>query len=409
MTESVAEFAERARGWLAQNMPRIADPANPPYADRGEAESWQHVRQLQRRLHAGGFAGVCFPTEYGGLGLDFAYQKAFDVESESYEMPLILNVPTFTICCATILDSGTEDQKRQHISAAIHGDEVLVQLLSEPSGGSDLAGVITRAERRGDKWIVNGAKTWSTGAFAADYGLLLARTNWDVPKHEGLTMFLVRLDSPGITLRRIKQVNGSTEFCEEFFDDLELSDADVVGEVDKGWEVATRQLHHERRAVGGGSEFASGSGAENDQEQAPDYHAMIRAAGLSDNERLREAAGRALTHRAVWEQLIDHVYHSVLDGSLPPNAGTLIRLFQAEEVALEVDTALAIAGSAGVVAGFEDLMSIGERYLSRQTGAIGGGTTEMARNVIGERILGFPREFAADRGVPFNQVRHGRS
>ena len=409
MTESVAEFAERARGWLAQNMPRIADPANPPYADRGEAESWQHVRQLQRRLHAGGFAGVCFPTEYGGLGLDFAYQKAFDVESESYEMPLILNVPTFTICCATILDSGTEDQKRQHISAAIHGDEVLVQLLSEPSGGSDLAGVITRAERRGDKWIVNGAKTWSTGAFAADYGLLLARTNWDVPKHEGLTMFLVRLDSPGITLRRIKQVNGSTEFCEEFFDDLELSDADVVGEVDKGWEVATRQLHHERRAVGGGSEFASGSGAENDQEQAPDYHAMIRAAGLSDNERLREAAGRALTHRAVWEQLIDHVYHSVLDGSLPPNAGTLIRLFQAEEVALEVDTALAIAGSAGVVAGFEDLMSIGERYLSRQTGAIGGGTTEMARNVIGERILGFPREFAADRGVPFNQVKHGRS
>jgi alkylation response protein AidB-like acyl-CoA dehydrogenase len=134
---------------------------------------------------------------------------------------------------------------------------VLVQLLSEPSGGSDLAGVITRAERRGDRWIVNGAKTWSTGAFAADYGLLLARTNWDMPKHEGLTMFLVRLDSPGITLRRIKQVNGSTEFCEEFFDDLELSDDDVVGEVDKGWDVATRQLHHERRAVGGGSEFAS--------------------------------------------------------------------------------------------------------------------------------------------------------
>jgi alkylation response protein AidB-like acyl-CoA dehydrogenase len=272
--------------------------------------------------------------------------------------------------------------------------------------------VITRAERRSDRWIINGAKTWSTGAFAADYGLLLARTDWDVPKHDGLTMFLAPMDSPGITLRRIKQVNGSTEFCEEFFDDLELGDDAILGEVGKGWDVASRQLYHERRAVGGGSEFASGSGSENNQEQPPDYTALLQAAGLRANERVREAAGHALTHRRVWEQLIDHVYHGVRDGSLPPTAGSLIRLFQAEEVALEVDTALAIAGSAGVVsvdAGSDDLLFVGQRYLSRQTAALGGGTTEMARNVIGERILGFPREYAADRGVPFNQVKHNRS
>src|SRR5246500_5095494 len=406
--EPVAEFAARARAWLADNIPAI-DPESPPAAPRDDERSWKRARKLQKRLYEGGFAGICFPREYGGLGLDYEYQKAFDSESLNYEMPLILNTPTFTICCATLLDSGSEEQKKRHIAAALRGDEVLVQLLSEPSGGSDLAGVITRAERRGDKWIVNGAKTWSTGAFAADYGLLLARTNWDVPKHEGLTMFLVRLDSPGITLRRIKQVNGSTEFCEEFFDDLELSDDDVVGEVGKGWEVASRQLYHERRAVGGGSGFASGSGSEENQEQPPDHAALLRAAGLADNERVREAAGRALTHRAVWEQLIDHVYRGVLDGSLPSTAGSLIRLFQAEEVALEIDTALAITGSAGVVDGPAELMFVGERYLSRQTAALGGGTTEMARNVIGERVLGFPREYAADRGVPFNQVKHSRS
>jgi hypothetical protein len=136
---------------------------------------------------------------------------------------------------------------------------------------------------------------------------------------------------------------------------------------------------------------------------------MLLAAGLTDSERLREAAGRALTHRAVWEQLIDHVYRGVLDGSLPPTAGTIVRLFQAEEVQLEIDTALAIAGSAGVVDGPAKLLAAGERYLSRQTAAVGGGTTEMARNVIGERVLGFPREYAADRGVPFNQVKHNRS
>ena len=138
-------------------------------------------------------------------------------------MPLILNVPTFTICAATILDMGSEAQKRDRISAAIRGDEVLVQLLSEPSGGSDLAGVITRADRVDGKWVVNGAKTWSTSAFAGDYGLLLARTDWTVPKHEGLTMFLVPLNAPGITMRRIKEVNGTEEFCEEFFDGLELA------------------------------------------------------------------------------------------------------------------------------------------------------------------------------------------
>jgi alkylation response protein AidB-like acyl-CoA dehydrogenase len=116
--ESVAAFAERARAWLADNMPRI-DPQDPPYADRGDEASWRHVRELQRRLYDGGFAGICFPTEYGGLGLDIEYQKAFDAESTCYEMPLILNTPTFTICCPTILDTGSEEQKRQHISAAL--------------------------------------------------------------------------------------------------------------------------------------------------------------------------------------------------------------------------------------------------------------------------------------------------
>src|ERR1700741_256774 len=205
--EPVAEFAARARAGWADNMPAI-DPESQPAAPRDDERSWNRARELQKRLYEGGFAGICFPREYGGLGLGYEYQKAFDQESLNYEMPLILNTPTFTICCATLLDTGSDEQKKQHIAAALPGDEVLVQLLSEPSGGSDLAGVITRAERQGDRWVINGAKTWSTSAFAADYGLMLARTDWDVPKHEGLTMFLVRIDSPGIILRRIKQVNG---------------------------------------------------------------------------------------------------------------------------------------------------------------------------------------------------------
>ncbi|KKC06802.1 acyl-CoA dehydrogenase family protein [Mycobacterium nebraskense] len=406
-TESVAEFAARAKAWLADNMPPI-DPESPPPAPRDDERSWLRARELQKRLYEGGFAGICFPREYGGLGLDYEYQKAFDAESLTYEMPLILNTPTFTICCATLLDTGSEEQKKQHIAAALRGDEVLVQLLSEPSGGSDLAGVITRAERHGDRWVLNGAKTWSTSAFAADYGLCLARTDWDVPKHEGLTMFLVPIAHPGITLRRITMLSGSTEFCEEFLDGVDVGDDAVVGEVNDGWAVASRQLYHERRAVGQGSEFASGSGSEGGNASPVDYVALIEKTGQAGNERVQQMAGRVLVQRAVAEQLIGHVYRSVRDGALPPAAGTLIRLFHAETVTLDVDTAMAIAGSAGVVGEPGDGLEAGLRYLARQTVAMGGGTTEMARNVIGERVLDFPREYAADRGVPFKQVRHGQ-
>ena len=407
-TESVAEFAARARVWLTDNMPAI-DPESPPAAPRDDERSWQRARELQKRLYGGGFAGICFPREYGGLGLDYEYQKAFDEESRNYEMPLILNTPTFTICCATLLDTGTEEQKKLHIAAALRGDEVLVQLLSEPSGGSDLAGVITRAERQGDRWVINGAKTWSTSAFAADYGLCLARTKWEVPKHDGLTMFLVPIAHPGIMLRRITQLTGSTEFCEEFLDGVDVGDDAVVGEVNGGWAVASRQLYHERRAVGQGSEFSSGSGSEGGTSNPVDYVALAEKTGQADNERVHEMAGRALVHRAVADQLIDHVYRNVRDGVLPPAAGTLIRLFHSEAVTVDMDTALAIAGAAGVVGEPGRGLETGLRYLSRQNVAIGGGTTEMARNVIGERVLGFPREYAADRGVPFNQVRHGQA
>jgi alkylation response protein AidB-like acyl-CoA dehydrogenase len=407
LAETVDEFRARTRIWLAEQMPRI-DSGGGPFFDRDSEAAWQRARELQRRLSDGGFAGICFPREYGGLGLDYAYQKAFDGEAVDYEMPLILNIPCFTICCATILDMGSEHQKRTHISAALRGDEVLVQLLPEPSGGSDLAGVITRADRNGDKWVINGAKTWSTCAFAADYGLCLARTNWEVPKHEGLTMFLVPIRHPGITLKRIKQVDGSAEFCEEFFDDVDVGDDAVVGEVDGGWQVASRQLYHERRTMGRGSEFFNGLGSEGSLDAPIDYFQLTQQTGQADNEQVQEMAGRALVHRAVSEQLSEYVYRGVRDGTLPPAAGSIIRLFAAQTHNLETDTAAAIAGTGAVAGQDPELFDIGVRYLARQIANLGGGTTEMARNVIGERVLNFPREHAADRGVPFKQVRHNQ-
>ncbi len=405
--ETVEEFRSRARAWLADNMPRL-DPVQAALLERDNLTSWQRARQLQETLYEGGFAGICFPREYGGLGLGYEYKKAFDAESVGYEIPILLNVPSFAICCATILDMGSEDQKRTHIRAALRGDEVLVQLLSEPSGGSDLAGVITRADRRDGRWIINGAKTWSTWAFAADYGLCLARTDWDAPKHDGLTMFLVPLRHPGVTISRIRQVNGSVEFCEEFFDDLDVGDDAVVGGPGKGWDVASRQLYHERRTMGDGSEYTSGPGIAEAHDVSIDLLGLVERTNQHESERVREMIGRALVHRAVHAQLSEHVYHAVASGSLPPAAGSIIRLSMAAAHDVETDTAHAAAGSAAVVEDDAELLDIGTRYLGRQIASIGGGTTEMARNVIGERVLNFPREYAADRGVPFNQVRRNR-
>jgi len=409
-TESVDQFAARAGDWLATHMPRL-DPDRPPRARRDDEGAWLRARELQATLHQGGFAGICFPRKYGGLGLDVAYQDAFNAESADYEMPLILNVPTFAICCASLLDTGTEAQKRQHIAAALRGEEVLVQLLSEPSGGSDLAGLITRAERDGEDWIINGAKTWSTSAFAADYGLLLARTDPTVPKHDGLTMFIVPINAPGVTLRRIKQIDGSDEFCEEFFDGLRLGPDTVVGEVNKGWDVASQLLLHERRAVGQGSEFASGRGRERSEESFANVFALAATADNPDEPMIHDKIGRVLARRMVRDSLVEHVSAAMRAGSLPPAAGSILRLFHSNVTFLEVDTALEVAGTRGVVDAddAEGLVPIGERYLSRQSVALGGGSDEIARNIISERVLGFPREYAADRGVPFNEVKHNRA
>ncbi|MGM7645421.1 acyl-CoA dehydrogenase family protein [Nocardia sp. JW2] len=402
--EPVDDFRDRARRWLRATLP----PAPPePAGESGKSEaSWSRARQLQRILYDGGFAGICFPRQYGGLGLTTEHQRAFSEESRGFEMPLALNIPTLTICAATILDRGTEAQKRAHLPAVLRGEELLVQFLSEPRGGSDLAGLTTRAERRGENWVLNGAKIWSSGAYAADYALCLARTDWDVPKHAGLTMFLVPVHAPGITIRRITQVDGSREFCQEFLDDVVLPGDAVLGEVNGGWEVTNRQLFHERSAVGGASPYASGAQAHSGR----DVSALVeiaRRTGQFDDPRVREDIGAARAMNMVHDQLIARITRGIASGDLPPAAGSIVRLFSAQNSWLQADTALRVAGP-WAATGPDGSGRAGHDYLMRQAWSLAGGSTEMARNIISERVLGMPREAAPDRDVPFNRVERGR-
>jgi len=410
-TETVEEFRLRARAWLAEQMPRLED-RDPGLDDpENDRASWERTKQLQRILWNGGFAGIAFPRAYGGLGLTPEYQRAFNAESGPYEMPLRINIPTLSICAATILDMGSEQQKRDRIGAALRGDELMVQFLSEPKGGSDLAGVVTRAERDGDVWVLNGAKIWSSGAYAADYGLCLVRTDWSVRKHAGLTMFLVPVRAEGVTIRRIRQVNGSTEFCEEFFDDVILPADAVVGEVNGGWAVASRQLYWERTSMGGGSPYVSGQGRGAPAAAGRALWDLARSVGRLEDPKVRELIGESRANHLVQGALVRRVTAGLVGGHLPGPSASMTRLFHAETDWRDSDIRLEIAGSAAVTGpvGQHGAGEVSELSLNRQAGSLGGGSTEMARNVISERLLGMPREYAADRDVPFKDVKQGRT
>jgi alkylation response protein AidB-like acyl-CoA dehydrogenase len=326
-------------------------------------------------------------------------------------MPILFNVPTFGILAATLLDFGTEEQKLRHIPAILEGRELWVQFLSEPSGGSDLAGLVTRATRDGDVFILNGSKIWSSGAHRADYALCLARTDFHAPKHRGLTCFIVKIHQPGIEVRRIKMVNGSNEFCQEFFDDVPIPAENVVGLVNDGWTVASRLLYHERDAVGGGSPFASGTGGRGDQGGGRnDLVELARATGTTGDPRVRRLLAEARANELVGGHLIKRISAGIASGSLPGPAGSLPRLFAATNSERRTDIGLEIAGArAGAWLPGDPAGDAGIEYLGRQGGSLGGGSNEMQRNIISERVLGMPREYAADKDKPFDEVRHNPS
>jgi alkylation response protein AidB-like acyl-CoA dehydrogenase len=287
----------------------------------------------------------------------------------------------------------------------LRGEEIWLQLLSEPSGGSDVAGALTTAIRDGDEWILNGSKVWTTGAWWSDWGLCLARTNWDVPKHRGLTVFMLPIRQPGIEVQRIEMLNGNQEFCQEFLTDVRVPDTDRIGEVDDGWTVATRWMAHERvlynsplvtfppgtiRGSGGVSSLV----------------AIAGAAERLDDPTVLERIGEARMLDIVEDELMHRVGEGILGGAFTDQASAIGRLFDGFVRIRKATLAFEIAGPTGAAwtEGDGELADCGTDFLMRQAACIGGGTTEMARNVISERVLGMPRERTHDKDMPFREV-----
>ncbi len=401
----LAEYRERARDWLASNMPRVTDP---DYHVEQFLSDGQRAKELQHRLFEGGFAGICYPREYGGQGLPHEYQRVFTEESLAYEMPLIFNSPTLAITGPTLLDYGTEEQKRTYIPRMLSGEHLWVQMLTEPRGGSDLAGVVTRAERDGDSFVLTGSKIWTTAGYRADYGLCLARTNWDATKHRGMTMFLLKIDQPAVEMHRIRMVDGSMEECQEFFNEVELPVENVLGEIDQGWSLVQTILHHEHNAISqGASPYFSGAHIlhqwEVDEFDLVDF---VRRMGVEQDARPRELVAEQFANHVVGQHLAARLAWGMESGAFGPDASAIARLYEGLQGVRKEQITVELAGNTMLAWPREDPATemYASNWLMRQAHCLGGGSTEMQMNMIAERVLGMPREFAADRDVPFTAV-----
>ena len=403
MAETEAQFRARVRTWLEANVPRKSESD-----ERGRAQM-DAARVVQRAMFDAGLAGLGWPVEYGGQGLGAAFQQIFDEEAVGYAIPGGMFNVTFGICLPTVLAHGTEAQKQRYIPAALRGEALWVQFLSEPGAGSDLAGLQMSAVRDGDSWVLNGSKVWSSGAHFCDYALCLARTDPTVPKHRGLTMFIVDLTRPGITIRPLQMITGTSEFNQEFLDDVLVDADDVVGDVNDGWRTALTLLTYERGG-GGGSISGYSYGGPPTTEAPADLIELARARGTAGDAHVRQLIGEIYVAETVGAQLLRHTAAAIRTGRLPGAAGSMSKLNQAILAERRAQVALEIAGPPSVVwaADEPDGDHLGQEFLASRVLALGGGTNEIQRNIIGERVLGLTREPEVDRTVPFKDIGRSR-
>lgn len=388
---AIGDFRAAARRWLAGNLDRRDDGAQQAHGDDDYTDEYlSRQRAIQRRLFDGGYAGLTWPREYGGAELTVAHEEAFLEEARGYLLPDFGKsaLTTFGVCGPTILAVATEAFKRRHIPRVLAGEELWAQFFSEPSAGSDLAAVKTTAVRDGDGWRINGSKTWSSYAHRCDWGLCLARTDPDAEKHAGLTWFAIPCDAPGLAIRPFKMIDGTSAFCEEFFDDVFVPDSERVGDVDDGWNVTRKMLLFERDSDGIKRRRSLAPGPLDAELVAlRDLHALDA----------RHRADQLIVTAHVLEYVVRQLYVRVEDCLEDPRAapvgvaafGKLAR-GTFDPVVARIGMELA-GGAATAWRPDDDSRAIGTRYLNGRVYSIAGGTNEMQRNAVAERVHGLPR------------------
>jgi alkylation response protein AidB-like acyl-CoA dehydrogenase len=400
-TGADAAFRAEVRAWLDANAPRRRHDSSEfkrrvAAADAiDERAHLEAAKTWQRRIHDAGFAGIAVPTEYGGQGGTAAREKIWRQEVVRYEIDTGVFSVALGMVVPTLLVHGTAEQKRRFVAPVLRGDEVWCQLFSEPGAGSDLAGLTTRAERDGDEWLVNGQKVWNSFAHFADWGILLARTNWDVPKHRGITYFLVDMTTPGVEARPLRQITGVAHFNETFLTDVRIPHDQVLGDVDAGWGVAQTTLMNERALIGGASAIGF-----------RDYLELARHYERTGDPEVRQCLAASYTRFEILRWLGQRAQAAARAGRPLGPESSVAKLVISDHAAKNGDLALAVAGADGLLAG-TDAYEDGfwqQQFLGQWGVRIGGGTEQVQRNILGERVLGLPPEPRPDKTEPFRAV-----
>ena len=393
-TPEQAQHREQVRRWLEEH--KAEAPAVRSTRAGAEDDAYLQARRAwQGKLAEGGLAGVTWPKEYGGQGLGPIEQVIVNQELGKAGVPGILDSIGVGMLGPCIIAHGTEEQKSRYLGPLLHGDEVWCQMFSEPAAGSDLAAIQTRARRDDDGgFVLNGQKVWTTNAQFASYGLLLARTDPDVPKHKGMTMFIVPMDAPGVTVRGLRQISGEAEFNEVFLDDVRVPAENVVGGVDNGWATALTVLMYERVTIGLGSE---GMGYRADRFA----QALAKDPAVATDKTVRKALGEIGTELLALRFAAYRTLTALSKGQIPgPEAG----LAKVTTVNAAIAAGELIADVLGPDAlGTDSEWAYMISFLPGLKSA--GGTEQILRNTIGERVLGLPPEPRLDKGVPFSELR----
>ena len=399
-----AKFRARARAFLDKTVPR-RKPGEVAGYRRGQdaPEAIASARAYQRAKYDNGFAGISWPKEWGGQGGTQIQQVIFNQEEAQYKTLAGIFTIGLGMCLPTICTWGTPEQRNRFAPAALKAEELWCQLFSEPAGGSDLGALRTRAVKDGDDWVINGQKIWTSGAHYCDWGIIVTRTNPDVPKHEGLTFFFLDMKTPGVEIRPIKQMSGSSHFNEVYFNDVRIPDTQRLGPVGAGWRVAITTLMNERYAAG--------------ENPGPDFEELLEVARIVDVE-----DGPAIDNPAVKEKLAEFYVRSrglkytkframtsLSRGQTPGPESSIGKLVSASKLQDIAAYGLDLLGMAGAEMGPEMPLAglFEEALLYAPAMRIAGGTDEILRNIIAERVLGLPADMRADKGMPFRDVPTG--
>lgn len=390
-----AKFRTEAAAWLKDNVPTENELAGmDPMA---QAKYWQNKKAQA------GWACIRWPKEYGGRDADAIQQVILNQEEGKFSSP---NTGVFSIgqgmAAPTMMTWATEEQKQRYLPKLANGEEIWCQLFSEPAGGSDLAALRTKAVRDGDDWIINGQKIWTSGAQYSDWGILVLRTDPNVPKHQGLSYFFIDMRSPGIEIKPIKQISGASGFNEVYFTDVRISDSQRLGEIGQGWQVAITTLMNERASIGGGG---SNAGFKTAME-------LAKKIEIDDQPAIKNQSVRAkLANWYVQESGLKYTgYRSMTalsKGEIPGPENSIGKLVGAPKTQDLASFAIDLMEQAGVMwtPGSEDFDNLFQStYMSIPGLRIAGGTDEIMANIIAERVLGLPQDVRLDKGIPFTDV-----